>query len=797
MPVSCEPFASVLTLLRMNCNSLVSDRENRRAVGAPSDRFRSRRQSAFVPCARLCRLPLLPRAGRARFRGGRAERRAQRAGRRRDRRAARERARNAEDHERAARHLADRHRHLGPDSAPAEPAHPARRADHHSRNHLRRRRRRRRLWRFDQSARLFSEQRHHPGWRARFGAQYSRTDPFNLQQIEIYNGANSVFNGSGSVGGTINLVSKVPQDEDLTILSAAAGTDNYLRGTVDTNWRIGPEVAIRLNAMAHRNDVPGRDVEDYRRWGVAPAITIGLDGPTSLTLAYVHQRDDNTPVYGVPYFLNQLNDGPLAEADDSDYFGYRNLDEQETTVDRLTATFRQEITDRISVRSLLRWQKVDQHSQTSAPQGTFCLAGTGRQPVSAGPDDAVGLPCTAAVASVTTGNGPAVGTINVVIPPGFYQPSGPRAPAARPVATSCSTARPISASRAARAGGLHNILVVGASFAWEDYDFDHRHASPRNAAGAPVLLPQESIANPTSIYTGPINYRVTGRSRRRSRQPGHLRLRHVRDRPAFRAQRRPSLRMGEGGIPGPQSRHLSAGHDRAHRAGAAAAAKRRDALFSYRVRRGLQADAATPASTSPMAMRARRPRRRCGSAAARPAAAAARRSLRRRAGNRAQLRDRRQGGSVRPPAAAHRGAVPQRAQQFPRALERSDQPDPAGRRRPLAGGRARARRVGQHHAANGRSSPITPISTARCCRASPISASPIPSAAGLRQQRRHSRSAARRPADPDAAPFGQPVHHLPAALRPAGRLRPHLSGRLRHPPAQPAAAHPISQPTIS
>src|SRR5690606_35042575 len=32
----------------------------------------------------------------------------------------------------------------------------------------------------------------------RDSAQYSRTDPFNLQQIEIYNGANSVFNGSGS-----------------------------------------------------------------------------------------------------------------------------------------------------------------------------------------------------------------------------------------------------------------------------------------------------------------------------------------------------------------------------------------------------------------------------------------------------------------------------------------------------------------------------------------------------------------------------------------------------------------------
>ena len=134
----------------------------------------------------------------------------------------------------------------------------------------------------------------------RDSAQYSRTDPFNLQQIEVYNGANSVFNGSGSVGGTINLVSKVPQPEDLTILQAAIGTDNYFRGTVDTNWRASDLLGVRLNAVFHRNDVPGRDFEEYERWGIAPALTLGIGSPTSLTLAYVHQEDDNVPIYGVP-----------------------------------------------------------------------------------------------------------------------------------------------------------------------------------------------------------------------------------------------------------------------------------------------------------------------------------------------------------------------------------------------------------------------------------------------------------------------------------------------------------------
>src|SRR6185369_4459599 len=168
----------------------------------------------------------------------------------------------------------------------------------------------------------------------RDSAQYSRTDPFNLQQIEIYNGANGVFNGSGSVGGTINLVSKIPQADTLDIVSAAIGTDSYYRATADLNQRLSDAVAVRLNAMVHGSDVPGRDFEHGRRWGVAPAITLGIGSPTSLTLAYLHQRDRNIPVYGVPFILNQLNDGPLPGSDASDYYGYRNLDTQMIRVDR-------------------------------------------------------------------------------------------------------------------------------------------------------------------------------------------------------------------------------------------------------------------------------------------------------------------------------------------------------------------------------------------------------------------------------------------------------------------------------
>src|SRR3546814_12585507 len=88
------------------------------------------------------------------------------------------------------------------------------------------------------------------------------------------------MNGGGSVAGTINLVTKRPLADDNTILNAGIGTDNYYRATIDANKRVNDLIAVRLNAVYHRNDVPGRDVEDYERWGVAPAITIGIDSPT-------------------------------------------------------------------------------------------------------------------------------------------------------------------------------------------------------------------------------------------------------------------------------------------------------------------------------------------------------------------------------------------------------------------------------------------------------------------------------------------------------------------------------------
>jgi catecholate siderophore receptor len=340
----------------------------------------------------------------------------------------------------------------------------------------------------------------------RDSAQYSRTDPFNLQQIEVYNGANSAYSGSGSVGGTINLVSKVPQAENLTVLEAGVGTDNYYRATVDSNWRASDFIAVRLNGMFHRNDYPGRDVERYKRWGFAPSVTLGIDSPTRLTLSYLHQEDNNTPTYGVPFFITSTSNGPLPGIDASDYFGIRNLDRQKIKVDQATAKFEHDFSDNISIVNTTRYQRVHQDSQTSAPQGTICLA-SGTLPN--------GQPCApVSFTNVVDSLGVYHTTTNpllVPVPAGFFQPNGPRGlvrDQLNELFYNQTDLRVVSGEE----GGTRNTLVIGASFTNENYHIETASLA-RNALGQAVVLPQINISNPNTVYTGPINYTVTARSK--------------------------------------------------------------------------------------------------------------------------------------------------------------------------------------------------------------------------------------------------------------------------------------------
>jgi catecholate siderophore receptor len=315
----------------------------------------------------------------------------------------------------------------------------------------------------------------------RDSAQYTRSDPFNLEQLELVSGANSVYTGAGSVGGSINLVTKAPRGREGTTLDIAGGDNSYGRITIDSESQIGEVADVRINVMAHRNDVPGRDVERYERWGIAPSVAFGSED-TRFTLAYVHQEDDNIPQYGVPYALGAFNDGPVAGVPMSAYYGYENVDLQDIQLNALTGTITHDFTEGFSVRNLTRWQEVDQYALVDPPQGTWCPE-TGINPWT-------GAACTGA---------------------GTYLPSGPRG-------TVRDTTNQILVNQTDftmefDTGAIRHTLVTGFSLSHETYHRDNGNAL-RNPGGAlpnPVL-PVMSIANPDHVYNGPVNFVVTQRA---------------------------------------------------------------------------------------------------------------------------------------------------------------------------------------------------------------------------------------------------------------------------------------------
>lgn len=127
-------------------------------------------------------------------------------------------------------------------------------------------------------------------------------DTFNIEQIEIVKGPSGADNGRGAPTGYINQATKQPTLQDAAATTLAAGTANRIRVEGDLNQALGAwqGAAARLNVMLDQGDVPGRDVADNRRWGIAPSLALGLGTPTRAYFNYLFMKQVNTPDGGLP-----------------------------------------------------------------------------------------------------------------------------------------------------------------------------------------------------------------------------------------------------------------------------------------------------------------------------------------------------------------------------------------------------------------------------------------------------------------------------------------------------------------
>ncbi|BCM25584.1 TonB-dependent receptor [Methyloradius palustris] len=181
---------------------------------------------------------------------------------------------------------------------------------------------------------------------------------FAIESVEVLKGPSGAFDGRGSAGGSINLVSKLPKAENFVSGSVGLGTDKYRRATGDVNYMLSDDVAVRVNVMAHSADTPGRDEVDVSRWGFAPSITLGMNSPTSATLSYYHLQTDDMPDYGIPYtFVGRSKATPSqpANVDMDNFYGLTNRDFRKTQSDIGTATIKHAFSETTVLKNTTRY----------------------------------------------------------------------------------------------------------------------------------------------------------------------------------------------------------------------------------------------------------------------------------------------------------------------------------------------------------------------------------------------------------------------------------------------------------
>jgi len=179
--------------------------------------------------------------------------------------------------------------------------------------------------------------------------QYQR-DTFNTDSIAVLLGPASALFGRGSTSGVINSVSKQPMLTPLAAFTVSGGQIDYRRGTGDFNLPLSATAAARITVMDQSNGVVERDQVRYRRYGVAPTLSLGIDTPTRLTLSYYKEEENNLPDYGIPFI-----DGVPAHVERSNYYSLANYDRTRTNTNIGTIRVEHDFADGITLSDSLRY----------------------------------------------------------------------------------------------------------------------------------------------------------------------------------------------------------------------------------------------------------------------------------------------------------------------------------------------------------------------------------------------------------------------------------------------------------
>ncbi|MFV3126978.1 TonB-dependent siderophore receptor [Niveispirillum sp. KHB5.9] len=132
-------------------------------------------------------------------------------------------------------------------------------------------------------------------------APYSLPDLFLFDHVEFLRGPSALFSGSGSPGGSINLVRKRPKKEFALAGSVSTGSWDFYRGEIDVSTPLNDDGSVRSRVGAMIQDA-GEFTDNYKkdRRNIFGAVDVDLGEETTLSVGGYYDDYETTLSTGLP-----------------------------------------------------------------------------------------------------------------------------------------------------------------------------------------------------------------------------------------------------------------------------------------------------------------------------------------------------------------------------------------------------------------------------------------------------------------------------------------------------------------
>jgi len=196
----------------------------------------------------------------------------------------------------------------------------------------------------------------------RDNGMYTR-DTFNVERVEVLQGASSMLFGRGGTGGVVNTITKRPSGYPTATLGATYGTWDFKRIVADIDQPVGEAAGFRVAALWH-DAASFRDVVETERRGLAPSLLLEPSDATRIDLALLWQEQRGIADYGIPW--NNATNRPVDVPRETFYGpGKQAFEDFDVRGGRITVNH--EFSDTLALRNTTGYDHVERLTQYARP----------------------------------------------------------------------------------------------------------------------------------------------------------------------------------------------------------------------------------------------------------------------------------------------------------------------------------------------------------------------------------------------------------------------------------------------